>query len=81
MSVNIFLLPIVGGVAFAAMKPGQVSQDIGRFDWCCGLVYSVCSDKVSGVGSMSERNGKSENTLDGNKNKLQVRVRLTSSAC
>lgn len=26
MTVNVFLLPIVGGVAYAAMKPGQVRR-------------------------------------------------------
>ncbi|CAM9302312.1 unnamed protein product [Discosporangium mesarthrocarpum] len=43
MSVNIWLLPIVGGVAYAAMKPGQgfdVSELMG-FASACAMVSNV----------------------------------------
>lgn len=45
MTVNIFLLPIVGGVAYAAMKPGQVCINVSSyvypshfFSWCATVV-------------------------------------------
>lgn len=45
MTVNVFLLPIVGGVAYAAMKPGQVREDNGRFRHAA-VVLSVCRDII-----------------------------------